>query len=214
MELGSEDGGRSGTRPDDYFRDASRQTPAHVNDRISAIYELGITTGTNGMIGEDGTYEPNGLVTRAQMASFIMRTMGHTNLRPAGLAAQSTNDDTQVSLRDADFVPIVGERTEVLTTNFPDDAFNANGGCIDQFVQNQDPGFGECEIDVGDRLTNPASDDEGNALWLGVGLQAEQSAHDSSAPAGVGDVRHVHVHEPPAPEAATPTTRSTRGPVA
>ena len=172
VELGSKDGGRTGTRPDDYFRDALRKTPTHVNDRISAIYELGITTGTNNMIGEDGTFDPNGLVTRASMASFIMRTMGHTNLRPAGLTAQSTNDDTQVSLRDADFVPIVGERTEVITTNFPDDAFNANGACIDRYVRNQDPGFGECEIDVGDRLTSPASDDEGNALWLGVGFDA------------------------------------------
>ena len=172
VELGSKDGGRTGTRPDDYFRDALRRTPTHVNDRISAIYELGITTGTNNMIGEDGTFDPNGLVTRASMASFIMRTMGHTNLRPAGLTAQSTNDDTQVSLRDADFVPIVGERTEVITTNFPDDAFNANGACIDRYVRNQDPGFGECEIDVGDRLTSPASDDEGNALWLGVGFDA------------------------------------------
>ena len=66
-----------------------------MNDRISATYELGITKGTNRMIGEDGTFDPNGLVTRAQMASFIMRTMGHTNLRPAGLTAQSTNDDTR-----------------------------------------------------------------------------------------------------------------------
>ena len=73
---------REGDRPDDYFRDARRQTPAHVDDRISAMYELGITIGTNGMVGEKGTYNPNGLVTRAQMASFIMRTMGHTNLRP------------------------------------------------------------------------------------------------------------------------------------
>ena len=85
VELNSVDGGQTGNAPDDYFRDARRQTPGHVDDRISAVYELGITTGTNGMIGEDGTFNPNGLVTRAQMASFIMRTMGHTNLRPAGL---------------------------------------------------------------------------------------------------------------------------------
>ena len=119
VELGSQDGGRTGTRPDDYFGDARRQTPAHVDDRISAIYELGVTNGTNQMIGENGTFDPNGLVTRAQMASFITRALGHTNLRPAGLTSQSTNDDTLVSLRDADFVPVTGERTEVFTTNFP-----------------------------------------------------------------------------------------------
>ena len=167
VELNSRDG-ETGVAPDDYFRDARRQTPAHVNDRISAIYELGITLGANGMIGEQGVYNPNGLVTRAQMASFIMRTMGHTNLRPAGLTAQSTDDDTQVSVRDADFVPIGDVRTEVFTTNFPDDAFNANGGCIARFVEVQDPGFDGCEIDRGDRLTDG---DTGNALWEGVGLK-------------------------------------------
>ena len=169
VELGSEDGGRSGTRPDDHFGDARRQTPFDVNDRISAIYELGITTGLDDKIGVDGVFNPNGLVTRAQMASLVMRTMGHTNLRPAGLSAQSTDDDTQVSVRDADFVPIPGDRTEVFTTNFPDDAFNVNGACIVQYTQNQDPGFDECQIDVGDRLT---SDDDGNALWEGVGLKS------------------------------------------
>ena len=57
---------------------------------INAIYELGVTNGTNNMVGENGTFEPTRPVTRAQMASFIMRTMGHTNLRPAGLTAQQT----------------------------------------------------------------------------------------------------------------------------
>ena len=172
VELGSDDGGRTGVRPDDYFRDARRQTPAHVDNRISAIYELGITTGVNNTVGPDGVYNPNGLVTRAQMASFIMRTMGHTNLRPAGLTAQSTYDDTQVSVRDADFTPISDERTEVFTTNFPGDAFNANGACIAQYVQIQDPSFDNCQIDVGDRLTSDDIDDEGNAFWEGVGLRS------------------------------------------
>ena len=167
VELGSDDG-VEGDRPDDYFRDARRQTPAHVDDRISAMYEMGITTGTNGMVGEKGTYNPNGLVTRAQMASFIMRAMGHTNLRPAGLTSQSTDENTQVSVRDADFVPIGDVRTEVFTSNFPDDAFNANGACIGRYVERQDPGFAACEIDHGDRLTDGET---GNAFWPGVGLE-------------------------------------------
>ena len=167
VELGSDDG-VEGDRPDDYFRDARRQTPAHVDDRISAMYEMGITTGTNGMVGEKGTYNPNGLVTRAQMASFIMRAMGHTNLRPAGLTSQSTDENTQVSVRDADFVPIGDVRTEVFTSNFPDSAFNANGACIGRYVERQDPGFAACEIDHGDRLTDGET---GNAFWPGVGLE-------------------------------------------
>ena len=167
VELNSRDG-ESGTAPDDYFRDSRRQTPAHVDDRISAIYELGVTTGQNNMVGERGVYNPNGLVTRAQMASFIMRAMGHTNLRPAGLTSQSTSSDTLVSVRDADFVPIGNVSTEVFTTNFPDDAFNADGECITRFTANQDPSFDECAIDVGDVETDG---DTGNALWEGVGIK-------------------------------------------
>ena len=168
VELNSKDGGETGTAPDDYFRDARRQTPAHVDDRISAIYELGVTNGTNGMVGEQGTFEPNGLVTRAQMATFIMRAMGHTNLRPAGLTAQSTSDDTMVSVRSADFKPIGDARTEVFTTNFPDDAFDPSGDCITRFTANQNPSFNECQLDVGDILTDA---DTGNALWEGVGIK-------------------------------------------
>ena len=97
-----------------------------------------------------------------------MRTMGHTNLRPAGLTSQSTDHDTRVSVRDADFVPIGDVRTEVFTTNFPDDAFNANGACIGRFVTEQGSSFEACEIDQGDVLTDG---DTGNALWEGVGLE-------------------------------------------
>ena len=167
VELNSLDG-EGGNAPDDYFRDSRRQTPAHVDDRISAVYELGVTTGQNNMVGEQGVFNPNGLVTRAQMASFIMRAMGHTNLRPAGLTSQSTSSDTLVSVRDADFVPIGNARTEVFTTNFPDDAFNADGECITRFTANQDPSFDQCAIDVGDIETDG---DTGNALWEGVGIK-------------------------------------------
>ena len=57
-----------------------------------------------------GTFEPFVPVTRAQMASIIMRALGHTNLRPAGVTAQSTFDRTQVSVRDEDFAPVVDAR--------------------------------------------------------------------------------------------------------
>ena len=166
VELNSEDG-EEGDAPDDWFGDAVRQTPGHVEDRIAALYELGVTTGTNNMVGAKGTFNPTGLVTRAQMASFIMRTLGHTNLRPAGVTAQSTSSDTQVSVRDAAFEPVVGASTEVFTTNFPDDAFDPSDRCREAYVNDQDPSFSECTIDVGDLVT----DADGNALWEGVGLR-------------------------------------------
>ena len=166
VKLNSLDG-ETGDRPNDYFLDARRNTPSHIDDRISAIYELGVTFGTNGKVGPEGVFDPNGLVTRAQMASFIMRTLGHTNLRPEGLTAQSTLSDTQVSVRDENFDPIENSRTEVFTTNYPNDAFNRYGQCISRFVNQQHPSILLCRIDASDTRTEA----DGNALWEGVGLR-------------------------------------------
>ena len=60
VELNSRDG-ETGIAPDDYFRDARRQTPAHVDDRISAIYELGITTGRQQHGRRSGRLQPQRL---------------------------------------------------------------------------------------------------------------------------------------------------------
>ena len=156
----------AGMRVDDYFGDVRRTLPAHMDDIIGAIYELGVTVGTNNMVGEHGTFEPSGLVTRAQMASFIMRAMNHTNLRPEGLTAQQTFSETQVSVRDADFAPIVNERVEVFWSSFARDAFDRSGRCIGRFVNDKssahmNPSFRPCEIDAGDART----DVDGNAMF-------------------------------------------------
>jgi len=156
----------AGQRVDDYFGDVRRSLPAHMDDIIGAVYELGITAGTNGMVGERGTFSPDANVTRAQMATFIMAALNHTNLRPAGLTAQQTFSETQVSVRDADFAPVVNERVEVFWANFARDAFDRSGRCISRFVndksaQYQNPSFRPCEIDAGDART----DVNGNAMF-------------------------------------------------
>ena len=164
VELNSDDG-FAGTSPDDYFGDSRRQTPAHVDDRISAIYELGITTGVNRQVGERGQFDPHGLVTRAQMASFIMRALGHTNLRPAGLTAQSAETETQVSVRGSDLAPVANARVEMITSNYPGEAFGSDGRCVaDRFVTHVAPSFDPCRIDHRDEIT----DDHGNFVF-GVG---------------------------------------------
>ena len=157
-----------GWRPDDYFGDVRRTLPAHTDDIIGAVYELGITAGTNGMVGEQGVFNPGGNVTRAQMATFIMAAMNHTNLRPAGLTAQQTggpNGETHVSVRDADFAPIRGQRIEVFSSSYADDAFNSSRRCIERFVSTFDSkfeGFGKCAIDLGD----PQTDADGNVTMM------------------------------------------------
>ena len=145
-----------GQAVDDYFGDVRAVLPAHMDDIIGAIYELGVTTGTNGMVGEHGTFEPAEPVSRSQMASFIMRALGHTNLRPAGLTAQQTFDLTQVSVRDADFEPIVNASAEVFQSGYARDAFDSRGRCIDRYVSEHEdsPSFETCAIDAGDGRTD------------------------------------------------------------
>ena len=161
IEHSDHNGDGIGEAVDDYFRDAVRETPAHVAARIAAIYELGVTTGVNDKVGEDGRFDPNGLVTRAQMASFIMRSLNHTNLRPAGVTAQYVGDETQVSVRDADFLPVVDQRVEVFYTHFEHVAFDSAGECVVHYVGAYEQSAREaCQIDRGDVET----DDFGNAI--------------------------------------------------
>ena len=167
IELNVIDG--DGTQPDDWFGDVRRTEPAHVDEIIGAVYELGITAGTNGLVGERGTFSPDGLVTRAQMATFIMNTLGHTNLRPKGLSAQQTRTQTQVSVRDADFKPIPGANVELFTTNYANDVFDSRGECISRFVSQAGYGFETgwetCRIDSGEQQT----DKMGNHVFTQIG---------------------------------------------
>ena len=167
IELNDNDGDGRGTPVDDYFRDARRNVPAHVDNAIGALYELGVITGTNNKVGADGTFEPFAPMTRAQMASIIMRALGHTNLRPAGVTAQSTFDRTQVSVRDEDFAPVVDARVEAIGSDYRDFAFDDDGKCVtDRFIVHVAVGFDVCRIDVDDKLT----DDNGNVTFdVGTG---------------------------------------------
>ena len=149
---------------DDFFADAKAQVPIADSQLIGATYELGITRGTRGdgtlVSTPNSTFEPFAHVTRAQMASFIARTLDHSNLRPAGLAIQRNSlVNTMVSYRDADFGPIEDARIDVFSALYPDDAFDADDGeCEGNFVKDETPSHSVCAIDIGDQLT----DDEGN----------------------------------------------------
>ncbi len=77
----------------DHFADARRTQPAAIDDAISYAYELGITTGTAQSDAAGATrFAPDEPVLRKQMASFITRTLAHTNLRPFGVTAQQNAD--------------------------------------------------------------------------------------------------------------------------
>ena len=64
---------------DDSFGDMDGVVSEAAQHAIGAIYELGVTSGK-----APGVYDPFGGVTRAQMATFIIRMLGHSSLRPGG----------------------------------------------------------------------------------------------------------------------------------
>ena len=184
--------GGDGMRPEDYFGDVRRTLPAHMDDIISAVYELGVTAGTNNMTGEMGTFNPDGLVTRAQMASFIMSALGHTNLRPEGLTVQQTSSKTQISVRAADFKPVLDQRVELISSSYPEDAFDRSGRCITDrnfvtgsftvnSVEVNTSGFDPCSIDLGDERT----DAMGNVAFdVGSGAGSRFTVDCTGTPAG------------------------------
>ena len=145
----------------DHFADARASVPVAVDTHISYLYELGITTGY-----PDATFRPNEGVPRRNMASFIMRALAHSNLRPAGLTVQSDNGALTASLRDADFGPVA----DALVDAFYVDAsrvaraFNNDGECrsivkaVDLSTDNT------CEVNVVDSAT----DADGNAPLNGI----------------------------------------------
>lgn len=59
-----------------YFSDVPNG--AWFTGYVERLFELGITTGN-----ANGTYEPNGLVTRAEMAAFVLRAIGEDENLPA-----------------------------------------------------------------------------------------------------------------------------------
>jgi hypothetical protein len=146
---------------DDYFDDARRTVPIAVSDMIGATYELGITFGKSGIVSTKGSvFDPFAPVTREQMASFITRTLAHSNLRPEGISAQRNNQRyAQVSLRSADFEPVDDVAVDLISSLYPAAAFDEDDGeCVDRFTKDETPSFTKCGIDNGDYFT----DDDGN----------------------------------------------------
>ena len=157
-----------------------------MDNLISAAYELAISNGTG-----DGTqFEPEKAVTRAQMASFITRTLAHTTVRPAGLSGQSVGPVVRVSLRDADFNPIVNEWIDAFSVDAgrEDDAFSDSGSC--SRLPNPHPeGSTRCRVERSDMLTQPDGDvvfaiptgdvGDGLTLWAWTGDVGDRFGDDT-----------------------------------
>ena len=148
--------------PDDSFEDLGGQTDAVIN-AVGVMYEMGVTTGRTAT-----TFDPGGLVSRAQMALFVTRALDHTNARPIGVSMQSPvgivpSGDTLevlVSVRASGFRPRSGTLVDIFTTPVKDPygSFGPEGDCLDVV----EAAFGDrvCTIDTSDRRL----DDSGNVV--------------------------------------------------
>ena len=189
----------------DHFADARAAVPRAVDTAISQAYELGITTGY-----PDATFRPNSPVPRKNMASFITRTLAHTNLRPAGVSMQrdvgadgNPTSSVRVSVRDADFKPVANARLDVFwaTTANAGRAFNDNGTCGRLIRSN---GGTKCAIDTTDKRTDgygnrtTASIDftKGATVWAWTGDVGDKVTADT-------DLYELAVEAAPASVAAT-----------
>ncbi len=148
--------GGSVTVADDYFADTR-------NAETSALYELGVTRGSNAAAVQDPAnppldfvYEPALAVTRGQMAAFITRALAHTVARPAGLTAQFDGTSVVVSVRDNKFSPAPATPVDVFwaPTAQAEDAFAPDGTCRLTVVTQADESSEPCEIDLTDPPTS------------------------------------------------------------
>ncbi len=131
--------------------------PLLTYNAVFRIYEVGVTQGTG-----DHQYSPGDLVTRAQMAAFIMRTLAHTVARPAGVSVQAAQDsvlgaqnvELLVSVRDTAFQPMVDAKVDVFSSTDPDEAFKDDGTCDTGNVARVSVGSTACRVEVGDDQTD------------------------------------------------------------
>ena len=154
--------GASNAQPNDTFTDAYTMTSQPVNNAISVAYELEIATGY-----DDGTFRPNDSVARKNMASFIARTLAHSNARPVGLSAQVSNGSITVSVRGADFAPEVNQAIDAFKIPAVQEAkaFKDDGTCSSRTSMIMGEGATKCEIDGAD----PVTQSDGNVTLAALG---------------------------------------------
>ena len=153
---------------DDEYYDVDKETeldtpftdlgtvPFSAYNAINELYELGVASGT----GDGSTFAPGALVSRAQMAVFVTRALGHTNARPAGISVQGetlgATDDVHtliVSIRDEDHQPVPDAVVDVFSSTTPSEAFDDDGSCVIKRLSDGD----DCEID-----DDPVTEPDGN----------------------------------------------------
>ena len=144
---------------DDYFADARALSPQAADRASAALYELGVTNGgapaavvDDSKTPLDVNFDPNGDVTRGEMAAFITRALAHTSARPAGVTAQQVGNTVLVSVRGEDFAPEINAYVDVFWIEAADEDDALDDGACGPRVRNANGDF-VCEIDGDDLLT-------------------------------------------------------------
>ena len=177
-------GADPGALPNDNFADATRTQPRHVDNAISAAYELGITSGVG-----DGMFNPSGSIPRRDMATFIINALSHSNARPAGVTAQVDGTSIEVSVRDANFAPVVNATIDAFKTSTATAAraFKDDGTCSSRAGNFEAAGV-PCEIDGGDAVTQTDGNvtltldgevGEGQTAWVWTGDLGDKVSADT-----------------------------------
>ena len=149
----------------DHFADARYLEPRSVDKAISEAYELGITTGYPNGTSSSTEFRPKNPVPRRNMATFIIRALDHSNLRPAGVTVQRLRaGDIRVSVRDRHFQPEPNVSVDMFkaSTARTSDVFDDDGACTRLPVAVN--GTSKCKIDIND----PSTDHLGNLLTPGA----------------------------------------------
>ena len=166
----------------DHFADARRSLNRVSDSAVSALYELGVAKGT-GM----GYFSPAASVSRAEMAAFITRALGHTSARPAGVSIQSDGPgEVIISVRDVNFQPVANAPVDVFSARADqvDEAFDM-GSCYMPRIAAVGGNDKLCEIDALDAITgldgnyDPGAitvnvDEGGTTVWAWTGESGDK----------------------------------------
>ena len=143
----------------DVFTDVNSVSLLTYN-AIYRIYEVGVTQGTG-----DHLYSPNDLVTRQQMAAFIMRTLAHTVARPAGVSVLLPR--SEVDMGNGEWIIWDTEETKNPAVSVIGEGFERTAGLgIGWFVASGDeedpcdsPAAGSCDIGLLQTYDNGSNDE-------------------------------------------------------
>ena len=164
------------------FNDLGELSPAERR-AVARLFALGVVQGVS-----ENSFAPEDTVTRVQMVRFIARALGFTAARPAGVSLQADRStasgrsvDLVVSVRDANFRPVVGARVDMFKAFRSGEVFGDTGRCLSAGLVAV-AGGRVCQVDAEDPVTGAAGDarvrlegvTSGQRVWAWTGAIGDE----------------------------------------